>query len=191
MVKNLLAMKETWVQFLGQKDPLEEEMATHFHILAWGQRNLAGYSPWGHKESDTAEQLTLSLSFTRSWKRQGTILSPVKALANTQSWQHLDVGSLPSRKTVKVKVTQSCPTLCDPMSMEFFCQEFSSLPGSSVYGTLQPRILVEGSRSLLQGTFPTQGSNPGLPHCRQILYQLSYQGSPFPPELWNNKILLF
>ena len=30
-----------------------------------------------------------------------------------------------------------------------------------------------GSLSLLQGIFPTQGSNPGLPHCRQILYQLS------------------
>ena len=36
----------------------------------------------------------------------------------------------------------------------------------------------EGSLSLLQGTFPTQGSNPGLPHCRQILYQLSHKGSP-------------
>ena len=35
-----------------------------------------------------------------------------------------------------------------------------------------------GSLSLLQGIFPTQGSNPGLLHCRQILYQLSYQGSP-------------
>ena len=35
-----------------------------------------------------------------------------------------------------------------------------------------------GSRSLLQGMFPTQGSNPGLPHSRRILYQLSYQGSP-------------
>ena len=34
-----------------------------------------------------------------------------------------------------------------------------------------------GSHSLLQGIFPTQGSNPGLPHCRQILYQLSHQGS--------------
>ena len=33
------------------------------------------------------------------------------------------------------------------------------------------------SLSLLQGIFPTQGSNPGLPHCRQILYQLSHQGS--------------
>ena len=35
-----------------------------------------------------------------------------------------------------------------------------------------------GSLSLLQGIFPTLGSNPGLPHCRQILYQLSHQGSP-------------
>ena len=35
-----------------------------------------------------------------------------------------------------------------------------------------------GSLSLLQGIFPTQGSNPSLPHCRQILYQLSHKGSP-------------
>ena len=35
-----------------------------------------------------------------------------------------------------------------------------------------------GSRSLLQGIFPTQESNPGLPHCRQILYQLNPKGSP-------------
>ena len=35
-----------------------------------------------------------------------------------------------------------------------------------------------GSLSLLQGIFPTQGSSPGLPHCRQILYQLSHKGSP-------------
>jgi len=34
-----------------------------------------------------------------------------------------------------------------------------------------------GSLFLLQGIFPTQGSNPGLPHCRQILYQLSHKGS--------------
>ena len=35
-----------------------------------------------------------------------------------------------------------------------------------------------GCLSLLQGIFPTQGSNPGLPHCRQILCQLSHKGSP-------------
>ena len=35
-----------------------------------------------------------------------------------------------------------------------------------------------GSCSLLQGIFPTQGMDPGLPHCRWILYQLSHKGSP-------------
>jgi len=35
------------------------------------------------------------------------------------------------------------------------------------------------SHSLLQGIFLTQGSNPGLPHCRQVLYHLSHQGSPY------------
>ena len=45
---------------LGREDPLEKEMATHCHILAWrihGQRSLVGYSPWGHKESDTTQRL--------------------------------------------------------------------------------------------------------------------------------------
>ena len=40
-----------------------------------------------------------------------------------------------------------------------------------------------GSLSLLQGIFPAQGSNPGLLHCRQILYQLSYKGSHFLLEM--------
>ena len=35
-----------------------------------------------------------------------------------------------------------------------------------------------GCRALLQGIFPTEGSNPGLQHCRQILYQLRHKGSP-------------
>ena len=39
-----------------------------------------------------------------------------------------------------------------------------------------------GSHFLLQGIFPTQGLNPGLLHCRRILYQLSHQGSPIPRE---------
>ena len=50
---------DTWVQSLfDREDPLEEEMATHSSILAGeshGQRSLAGYSPWGHKESDMTE----------------------------------------------------------------------------------------------------------------------------------------
>ena len=54
MVKNLPAIQETQVRSLVWEDPLEKGMATHSCILAreipW--RNLAGYSPWGHKKSD-------------------------------------------------------------------------------------------------------------------------------------------
>ena len=112
-------------------------------------------------------------------------------------------------KVVKVKVTQLCLTLCDPVDC--------SLPGSSVHEisgqeywsgqpfpfpgdlpnpqieprspTLQvdslpseppgkPKNTGMGSLSLLQGNFLTQESNWGLLHCRKILCQLSYQGSP-------------
>ena len=58
-------MQETWVQSLGQKDPLMEEMATHFIILAgkilWTGGAWGGYSPWGHKKSDTSEQLNMHM----------------------------------------------------------------------------------------------------------------------------------
>ena len=63
-----------------------------------------------------------------------------------------------------VKVAQSCPTLCSPM-------DYSS------WNSLGQNTGV-GSLSLLQGIFPTQGSNPGLPYYRWILYQLSHKGSP-------------
>ena len=58
MVENLPAMQETWVQSLGQKDPLEEEMAIYSSILAWKiprTEEPGSYSPWGHKELDTTE----------------------------------------------------------------------------------------------------------------------------------------
>ena len=62
-----------------------------------------------------------------------------------------------------MKVVQSCPTFCDPMKNSW------NSPGQNT---------GVGSLSLLQGIFLTQGSNPGLPHCRQILYQMSHKGSP-------------
>ena len=68
---------------------------------------------------------------------------------------------------VKVLVTQLCLSHCDPMDC--------SPPGSSVHGFLQNTGV--GCHSLLHGIFPTQGSSPGLLHCRQILYHLSHQGS--------------
>ena len=63
VVKNLPAMRETWVQSLGWEDPLEEGMATQSSILVWtenphGQRSLVGYSPWGCRELNMTKQLS-------------------------------------------------------------------------------------------------------------------------------------
>ena len=65
LVKNPPAMWETWVQTLGWENPLEKGKASHSSILAW--RIL--YSPWGHKESDTTEQLSFSLSGAFKYNR--------------------------------------------------------------------------------------------------------------------------
>ena len=65
---------------------------------------------------------------------------------------------------MKEKVTQLCLTLCDPMEYK-------------VHGILQARILEWVAFPFSRGIFLTQGSNPGLPHCRQILYQLSHKGT--------------
>ena len=50
-------------------------------------------------------------------------------------------------------------------------------PGSSVHGASPGKNTGVGCHALLQGIFPTKGLNPGLPHCRQILYCLSHQGA--------------
>ena len=78
MVKNLPASQEIWVWSLGQEDPLDKEwlpvlvfVPREFHE----QRKLASYSPWGHKELDTTEWLTLSISGAPS--REYTLFSHV------------------------------------------------------------------------------------------------------------------
>ena len=65
-------------------------------------------------------------------------------------------------------VIQSCPTLCDPVDY--------SLPGSSVLGDSPGKNTGVSCHAFLQGIFPTQRSNPVLPHCRRILHCLSHQG---------------
>ena len=69
MVKNLPAKWETWVQSLGQEDPLEKEMATHSIFLPGefhGQRSLASYlCPRGHKKLDKTEKLTQTVKLSK------------------------------------------------------------------------------------------------------------------------------
>ena len=108
---------------------------------------------------------------------------------------------------MKVKVTQLCPTLCDPLDytgngiLQARILEWVAFPFSR--GSSQPRDWTQvsciaggfftswatreaqdtgtGSLSLLQGIFLTQESNWDLLHCRQIIYQLSYEGTPREP----------
>ena len=62
-------------------------------------------------------------------------------------------------------VTQLCLTLCDPMDC--------SPPGYSLHGDSLGKNTGTGCHALLQGIFPTQESDPGLLHCRRILYHLN------------------
>ena len=71
----------------------------------------------------------------------------------------------PNEQVPQMKVAQSCLTLHNPMDLHSPCNSLGQNTGM-------------GSLSLFQGIFPTQGLKPGLPHCRQILYQLSHQGNP-------------
>ena len=102
------------------------------------------------------------------------------------------VSSLPkaANQLCCMLVTRSCLTLCDPMAC--------SPPGSSVHGNSAGKNTGVGCHALLQGILPTLGSNPGLSHCRRILYYLNDQGSPrilvwvasllqknFPTQEWN------
>ena len=65
-----------------------------------------------------------------------------------------------------MKWSESCSVLSD------------SLPPHGLYSLWNSPVC---SLSLLQEIFPTQGSNPSLPHCRRILYQIGHKGSPFIP----------
>ena len=94
---------------------------------------LAGYSPWGHKESDTTERLITHAYW---------VISPCYKL-------FIEMTS-----DICAKLLQSCPTLCDPMDY--------SLPGSSVHGIFPGKNMGVDCYFLLQGIVLTQGSNPSL-----------------------------
>ena len=88
----------------------------------------------------------------------------------TQTHVHQVADAIQPSRPLSPPSPQSCPTLCNPVDC--------SPPGSSVHGVLQAGILEWVAVSFSGGIFQTQGSNRGLLPLRQILYQLSYQGSP-------------
>ena len=185
------------VQSLGGEDSLEEEMAAHSSILAW--KIPCTEEPGGLQSTGSQRvQHNWARSTTTHilWLRTGNITSlhkPVnaglwlgihwqsdhwtrKAMQSTKplrqcsqaryfvygsyTFQQVKVKS-PSR--VRLFATPWTVAYEAPPSMGFSRQEYWS-----------------GCHFLLQGIFPTQGSNPGLPHCMQTVYRLSHQEVPLP-----------
>ena len=102
----------------------------------------------------------------------------------------LKVNSLPSEppgkptisQKVKIKFSQSCPTLCDPTHC--------SLPGSFVHQDSPSKNTGLGSLSLLQGIFPGIELGSPVNPLTWIPYQMSYQGSPLSPSVCSNSCRL-
>ena len=94
------------------------------------------------------------LSFSTTWmKFEGFMVSEMSQTKTNKYHMH-------------AKSLQLCSTLCNSMDC--------SLPGSSVHGDSPGKNTGVGCHALLQGIFPTQESNPGFPHCRQMLHRLSH-----------------
>ena len=153
-----------------------------------GQRSLAGFSPWGCRESDMTEWHTHTQKPNRRRERiggpQGLREEPQPhqryisdflgdQVAKTLLSQGKCVGSKPGQGTRSHMLQLRpgdvcmllCPTLCGPWTVP--------PPGSSVHGILQANYAGLGCCTLLQGIFPTQGSNPRLyVSCmdRRLLY---------------------
>ena len=113
-------------------------------------------SPRAFKRPWPCQHLELRLLASRMWEKNSYCFKPPSL------WYFVTAALC--------LVAQSYPTLCDPMDC--------SLPGSCVHRDSPGNNTGVGSGSLLQGISPTQGLNPGLPHCRQILYCVNHQRSP-------------
>ena len=174
-------MWETHVRSLGQKDPLEKGMATHSSVLAWkipwteepcglwsmgsqGVRLDWETNTLTFKSNLNSEAVRRYLCFLRDvfleWDGVDAWIWVLE-----QRWLTRDVHAC--------AVAQLCATLCAAMNC--------SLPGSSVYGIFQARILEWVAVSSSRGIFPTQGWNPHLLcllHYRSVLYPLNIEEAP-------------
>ena len=149
MVKSLPAMWETQVWTLGQEDPLEKKWQPTPVLLSrksHGWRSLAGYSPWGHKESDMTERLLFPfLCYAKSLQSCLTLCDPidgsppgslVPGILQARTLEWLAIFLL---QCMKVKSEREVAQLCPTLSMD------CSLPGSSIHGIFQARVLEWGA----------------------------------------------
>ena len=106
-VKCLSTTRETQVRSLGQEDPLEKEMAIHSNILAWESpwiEEPGGYSPWGLKESDMTERLTLSLNVSSNLLRIPSFTPPYSFCSVSSKWLCCD--EVPFSGSLRLWVSQ-------------------------------------------------------------------------------------
>ena len=128
----------------GHGNPQQYSYLENLH----GQRSLAGYNSWGHKELDTTKWLSTKHStcdYIHFKTHQTAHLTLINFLFHKRKWKWKSLSR------VRLLATPYSPW---------------SSPGQNT---------GVGSLSLHQGIFPTQGSYPGLPHCTHFLYQLSYK----------------
>ena len=152
-VNNLPAMQETQFQSLGQEDPLGKEMATHSNILAWE-------IPWTEESGRT----------------QSMVLQSQTQLNNNKNINYISI-KLQEKNAFTIFILSYFPIFLILIRLSVY--HFTEIPITFILvpWNSPDQNTGEGSLSLLQEIFPTQGSNPGLPHCGQILYQLSHNGS--------------
>ena len=142
-----------------------------------GQKSLVGYSPWGREESDTTERPHFHFSLSCIGEGNGNPLqcSCLENPRDSGAWWAAVCGVAQSWTRLRRLSSSSSSDIRESES-----RVSDSLQPRGLYGPWHSpgQNTGVGSRSLLQGIFPTQGSNPGVLHCRRILYQLSHQGSP-------------
>ena len=162
-------MLETPVQFLGWEDPLAKDRLPTPVFLGFPCGSA------GKKSACNARDLGLIPGLGRSPGEGKGYPLQYSGLENFTDCIVLGVTRSRTRLSdfhflyllSEVKVAQSCPTPCDPMNY-------------IVCGILQARMLEWVAPSLLQGIFPTQGLNPGIPHCGWNFHDLSHKGSFLP-----------
>ena len=116
-----------------------------------------------------------TISYRQGAHSLNSVISFLKKILLNFRFQHLFIQVIWFSSTVKSEsVSRSA------MSNSLHLVE-CSLPGSSVHGDSPGKNTRVGSHVFLQGIFLVQGLYTGLLHCRQILYQLSYQWSPESP----------
>ena len=135
-----------------------------------GKRSLVGYSSWGHKRiRHNLETKATTIPYFN--------VPPLAGLCRYCNFYELKVRGNPvsnksTGRKVKVKVKLLSHARLFTTTWIVACTKLLH-PWD-----FRDKSTGVGCRFLLQGIFPTQGSNPGLSHCRQMFYCLSHQGSP-------------